>query len=339
MKTNWLTYVLVIPTLIAVVGCGGPPRIEEKLQWPPPPNDPKIEHVRTVYSSHDLRRSFWGSVKDFLFGRSTTHAIAKPYGLAYDGKSKLYIADTGKRGIVVYDFAAGKSEYFNSLGPHGKLISPVYVALDRNGNILVSDSELGRVVVFDSEHKFSHFLGSKDDFERPVGLAFNKDESRLYVVDSKEHKVKILDPDGSMIGEFGGRGDEKGQFYYPLTVLVTDGDTVYVVDSFHFAVQAFDLAGNYLFSFGPRARGVGPMARPRDIATDSDGNLYITDAVRDNVQMYSRQGQLLMVFGGGGTSNGRFRLPAGVFVDKDDNIYIADSLNRRVQMFQYLAAK
>jgi DNA-binding beta-propeller fold protein YncE len=147
--------------------------------------------------------------------------------------------------------------------------------------------------------------------------------------------VKIFTPEGKYLGEFGRRGDNEGEFHFPLTVKVSH-DTVFVVDSFHFAVQAFDLDGNYLYSFGPTPVGMGAMARPRDIAIDSYGHLYITDAVRNNVQIYSKTGQLLLRFGEVGIQPGQFQLPAGICIDKQNYIYIADSVNKRIQVFRYL---
>ena len=135
----------------------------------------------------------------------------------------------------------------------------------------------------------------------------------------------------------GRRGDEKGEFHFPLTVALSrSGDTLYIVDSFHFAVQAFDLDGNYLFSFGPTKVGIGTMARPRDIAVDSDGHVYVTDAVRNNVQIYDSLGNLLLRFGTAGTGAGQFRLPAGICIDSEDTIYISDSVNGRIQVFKYV---
>lgn len=333
------TCLLSVVTLAVVAGCSHNTQLDKELGWPPPPSEPRIVYRQSLYGSQNLSRSFFGRFKDFLFGRSPDMDIDKPYGIVYDGDSKLYIADTGKKGILALDFAAGKARFFNSLGAHGKLGEPVNVILDKSGNIYVADTKLGKVVVFSKDGKFSHFIGADGELESPVGMAILNERSRLYVVDSKRHQVKIFTLEGACIGTFGQRGDQQGEFYHPLGIAISEGDTIYIVDSFHFAVQAFDLNGEYLFSFGPRQDGIGSMARPRAIAIDSDNNLYVTDALNDNIQMYNSRGELLMTFGAVGLSPGKFRLPAGICITDDDRIYIADSINRRIQEFQYLAER
>jgi DNA-binding beta-propeller fold protein YncE len=321
-----------------LAGCGGPPRPSIELRWPPAPSEPKIAWVESIYSSHNLPRGVFGKIKDFLFGASQQRFVGKPYGVAFDGRSRLYIVDTANKGILVLDLRSGRAEFFNSMGSTGELVEPVYVVLDRARNVYVSDTELKRVVVFTPEHRFSHFIGSKDDFHGPVGMAFDQSGSSLYVVDTKLHKVKVFSPEGDFLREFGERGDERGEFHYPLTVAVY-GDTIYVVDAFHFAVQAFDSTGRYLFSFGPTSRGMGSLARPRDIAIGTDDNLYITDAMRNNVQIFNRQGELLFTFGGQGTAAGQFRLPAGICITDDNTIYLADSMNGRIEVYEVLAQR
>ncbi|RME26374.1 MAG: hypothetical protein D6800_06415, partial [Candidatus Zixiibacteriota bacterium] len=333
-RRAWTMPVLLVMAAL-LVSCGGSPRQTINLGWPPPPNQPRVKYVGTLYGSRDLKRSFFGKVRDFLFGGSPEEVIGKPYGVARGRDGKLYLADTSRKGVLVYDLRAGTADFFNDLGRFGTLQEPVYIALDRKGRVYVSDTKLARIAVFNPDHSFSHFIGEKGDFVAPVGMAFDNNEERLYVVDTRGHKVVVFDRDGHKLFSFGKRGDEKGEFYYPVTVRVSRGDTVYVVDSFHFAVQAFSPDGTFLFSFGPIKAGGSKMARPRDIAIDSEDHLYITDANRNHVQVWSSQGKLLMTFGQFGSAPGEFRLPAGICI-LNDTIYVADSINRRVQLFRYL---
>ena len=316
--------------------CGKPPGPAEEIYWPKAPLAPKIQYVRTIYGNESLKRSFWGSIRDFFFGKGDRHSMWKPYGVTYDGRSKLFIADTAKKGILVLDLDKGTSKFFNSLGSQGYLAEPVYIKLDRDGLIYVSDTKLKRVVVFTPVYEFSHYIGSDEDFEGPVGIAFSKNEDRIFIVDSQGHKVKIFTKDGGFMDEFGHRGDKLGEFHYPLTVATNNGDSVYIVDSFHSSVQVFDIDGTFLFSFGSSESHPGPMARPRDIAIDSDNNIYITDAIRNAVHIYDNTGRVLLRFGQGGVEAGEFRLPAGISIDRDDYIYIGDSINKRVQVLRYL---
>ena len=321
--------------LFGLSGCGSsrPDKIE--LGWPPAPRDPMIVFEQTIYGSNDLERGFFGKIGDFLFGKSTDMALGKPYGVLFDGKGRLYVADTSKKGIMILDFGSGKVEFIESLGAYGRLGEPVNMVLDDQGHLYVSDTYLRRVVVFDSEGKFSRFIG-ESELTSPVGLALGPDGKKLYVVDAARHEVKIFSTDGDLLGSFGGRGDMQGEFYHPLGIAIGGGDTLYVVDSFHFAVQAFDLEGKFLFSFGATAKGMGSLARPRSIAIDGDGHLYVTDALKNNVQIFDPSGQLMLQFGMKGLQPGQFRLPAGICITEDNRIFVVDSINQRIQEFRYL---
>lgn len=331
-----ITVITIVIIQLLLVSCGQPSKSGQQIGWPLPPSEPRIIYRDVITGTQDLTRSFWGKMKDFFLGKAENQGIGKPYGVCLaDGK--IYLADTSKKGITLIDLEAGVIKFFNSLGAHGTLQEPVYVALDHENNIYVSDTKLGKIAVFDSRHRFLYFIGDYGELTGPVGIVFDRSGERLFVVDTQEHMVKIFSRQGELLGQFGRRGDEQGEFYFPLTATISRGDTLYIVDSFHFAIQAFDLDGNYLFTFGPNPAGGSSLQRPRDIAMDSDNHLYITDAISNSVKIFDTQGRSLLVFGNEGAGAGQFRLPAGIAIDKNNMIYIADSMNGRIQKFEYIS--
>jgi sugar lactone lactonase YvrE len=327
MKTTH-SHSVILFLAVVLAGCASTPGPEVNLRWPTPPEQAIVAYSRSIYGTASLKRSFFGRLKDFLFGKSPDHYFMKPYGVSSDGRSLVYLADTGKKSVVVLDLEAGTGEVIRTAGPNENLLEPVNVIPDRSGNIYVADTKLGKIAVYNHEWVFSHFIGAGGEISSPVGMAIDEERRRIFVVDSQLHEVHIFTLDGEHLRQFGRRGDERGEFYHPLGIAINSGDTLYVTDTFHFAVQAFDLEGNYLFSFGPRRRGVGTMA--------SDGRVYVTDALKHEVQVYDPGGTYLFSFGGMGTETGQFRLPAGIFITKNGRIYVADSINRRIQEFVYL---
>jgi DNA-binding beta-propeller fold protein YncE len=323
---------LLVITIASCASTGGP---EMALRWPPPPANPRVEFKRNITGTASLKRSFFGQVKDFFFGKSKDQYLTKPYGISSDD-SKLYLADTGIKGVIILDLIAGTGKYIFSAGPNEKLQEPVNVVQDKNGNVYVADTKLGKIAVYSQDLNFSHFIGAMNELTCPVGMAIDEKRNRIYVVDSQQHQVHKFSLAGDHEGYFGRRGDERGEFYHPLGITLSPGDTLYVTDAFHFAVQAFDIEGNYLFSFGPRRHGVGTMARPRDIDLDPDGNIYVTDALKHEVQVYDRAGTYLFSIGNMGVGDGQFRLPAGIHITSSGQIFVVDSINRRIQEFLYL---
>ena len=76
-----------------------------------------------------------------------------PNGLAADGRGNLYMADTGRDRIVVFDAAGHMTGSFGDSGNDlGKFHQPMFVAFGPDGSMAVTDWENARVERFDAEH-------------------------------------------------------------------------------------------------------------------------------------------------------------------------------------------
>ena len=112
MKNSTLTFSIFIIAILILSSCKPPPPAEE-IYWPPAPQTPKIQFVKTIYGKENIKRSFWGKIRDFFVGKGDSYLIGKPYGTFYDGKSKLYVVDTSKKGVLVFDFSNGEVYRYN----------------------------------------------------------------------------------------------------------------------------------------------------------------------------------------------------------------------------------
>jgi DNA-binding beta-propeller fold protein YncE len=197
------------------------------------------------------------------------------------------------------------------------------------------------VFVFDRGGKLQRLIGSEKNgrglFARPTGIAVDSAANRLYVTDTARHQILLLDLQGKVLGTFGTRGTQPGQFNFPTELLLHGGELL-VVDAMNFRIQTFSRDGAFLRAFGTLGNRTGALLRPKGLALDSEGNIYVADALLETVQVFDREGNLLYFFGHSGGAEGEFQLPAGLFIDPRDRIYVADSLNRRVQVFQFRAA-
>jgi DNA-binding beta-propeller fold protein YncE len=269
-----------------------------------------------------------------VFGKEDAEEnMLRPYGVFAD-TGRVYVADSGAHLLHVFDMQ--EKNYFPLRAVKDEeLISPIGVAADKNGEIYLSDSMLGRVMVFDSRGTYRREIGSNTIFKRPAGLAI--DESRVYVVDTHGHKVLVFSKeDGKLLFAFGNNGDGKGDFNFPTNIFVSRDSLIYVMDSMNFRVQIFGKDGVFISAFGKLGDGSGDFSKAKGIAVDSEGHIYVADAHFDNVQIFDRQGQLLLSFGGSGRGAGEMLLPAGLYIDEKDRIYVADSYNARIQIFKYL---
>ena len=309
---------------------------EQPWVWPPAPEPPRVEHLKTFITPQDLdiKKGFFAKVWEFIAGKDTVDRIIAPHGVVSDGAGKVYVADWGGACIHYFDFEKKKYDKFSKT-KEGDLVSPIGVALDSDGRLYVSDSVKRRVFVFNGS-KNKLVIGGDDGFLRPTGLAVNKKDKILYVVDTLGSRVDIFDLSGKKLSSFGKQGGGDGEFNYPTDIALDGSGNVYMMDALNFRVQIFDKAGRFLAKFGGTGTSIHDLIKPKGIAVDSEGHIWVSDSLRNSIQIFDRQGRLLLIFGRMGIGRGEFNLPAGLYIDSKDRLYVADSYNYRVQMYQYL---
>lgn len=301
----------------------------ESYVWPKPPQQARIRLLAMFGEPEEIGvgRSFFSKFWDLVAGEGPRHMI-RPYAVAVNG-ARIAVADPGAGIVHLYDLS-GKSYKRLEWGNREWLASPVGVTFV-DDLLYVADSAHGEIFVFDSDGRQ---VRSINGVERPTGLAWDPQTRRLYVVDTLNHRIVVMDENGQRLFDFGHRGSADGEFNYPSHITLA-GDRVLVNDTMNFRLQIFDRDGNFLSSFGQHGDGTGDFAQPKGIALDSEGHVYVVDALFNRLQIFDQQGRLLLVFGGDGAGPGEFWLPAGIYI-ADDRIYVADSFNRRIQIFQFL---
>jgi DNA-binding beta-propeller fold protein YncE len=301
------------------------------------------EHSFNSESEVKPNRGFWNKLVDVVAGNPDFKFLVRPYSVITDSKGRIIVTDPGASGVHIFDFAQKKYKFIERREKaRDAMLAPQCVAVDAQDNIYVTDSESGKVFVFEPNGKYVRAIGSlkggEGYFKRPTGIAVDAATQRIYVTDTLRDEIFILDMQGTVLGKFGKTGQGEGEFNLP-TELRLNGPDLLVVDSMNFRVQAFDSEGRFQFAIGKIGDTTGAIFRPKAVSVDSEGDVYVVDAQWSEVQVFNRQGQLLYYFGAKGTHAGQFQLPSGLFIDHEDHVYVVDSFNRRVQVFQYAGVK
>ncbi len=134
----------------------------------------------------------------------------KPADVAIAG-DLLYVADLQSHRVSVWD--KRRREYLRAIPaegesarPEARLFSPANLALDREGNLYVSDLGAFRVQKYDPAGRYLRSFGTlglgPGQLVRPKGIDLDE-EGRLYVVDAATEVVQIFDPQGRLLLFFG----------------------------------------------------------------------------------------------------------------------------------------
>ena len=172
---------------------------------------------------------------------------------------------------------------FDDKGNFGRKIKscvefPQGLACNHNGDIIVTDSdENGRGLIHmfaraDIRKLHSIIGGNRAPiFTKPWYTAVNEDNNIL-VSDYHEHCVKILNPIGMLMREFGHKGHEPGCFFHPAGLCVDRYGHILVADCYNNRVQMFDKDGYFL---GIILNEENDISYPSDLSINSEGHLVL----------------------------------------------------------------
>lgn len=320
--------------LLLAGGCTVPQR--PIAVWPPPPDEPRLLWVNTVYSEDDFDKTGFQVFTEKLLGKPDLNFFKKPVSVASDGKGTMYVADLDLQNVRVYDFNKREQNILTK-SPFRVVIG---VAVDAAGRLYVVDAGMRTVNVFNPDRSpagsFTH-----PDFKKPGYVAVNDALGRIYVTDTLAHKVFAFDRSGNLLFTFGRGGDREGALHGPQGIAVAPSGEVAVADTLNARVQIFDADGNFVRAFGERGDQPGQFEFPSGVAFDSEGHLYVADARKAALLVYSLDGTLLMLVGGERSAETSVALshPAGIAIDAQDRLFITDRLNLCVVIWQYLSER
>ena len=332
---RWNVAAVLAAAMLA--GCAGapsqapPPQAQGTAFYPPLPNPPRIQHLKTITGERDLGVPVSGFIQFVAGNDSKAQQLKQPYGVGiFEGK--LYVVDSRAPGLAVFDMARQKFSLVTG-APNGRMKRPINVTIDGDGTKYVTDTGRDQILVFDREDRFVSAYGVEGQL-KPVDTAISGE--RLYVVDIQHHQVQVLEKrTGKFLFKFGSAGSKEGELFHPTNIAIgTDGD-VYVVETSNYRVQRFTAEGKPVRMYGEIGNELGNFSRPKGIALDRNGRLYVGDAAFQNVQIFNNGGRLLLTFGQPGDEVEGLNLPAGVAIDYDNVQYFRAYANPRFDI-EYL---
>ena len=160
---------------------------------------------------------------------------------------------------------------------------------------------------------------SRAGLAEPNGLAFDPDETHLYIADVADHRVRVVDLASGVIDTFAGTGmaehggdggpAREARIFGARAVKVAPDGTVYILERQGSSLRAVDPAtGLSTRSPAPTGRGYsgdgGPAASavfdaPKEMALDRDGSLLIVDTENHAIRRIDRASGIVTTVVGG----------------------------------------
>ena len=236
------------------------------------------------------------SRKVYRFGIREPGNLKEPAGLAMDEKMNIYVADSVRRTVFVYD---GFGLFLRMIGGPEDLERPTGVAVTRDGERIYvidrsyNDSENHHVLVYDKDGNKIQVIGSRGNgdgqFNIPIQGAVAPDGT-LYILDSGNFRVQAFDKDGKFLRSFGNPGKEFGNFGRPRGIAVDDDGLIYVTDASFNNFQIFNPEAQLLLAIGQSSleSHPGEYGMLNGIAVDETGRVYVADQLYNKVEVIRR---------------------------------------------------
>ena len=200
--------------------------------------DVKLHRVDVFNAKRQLEATFGAEV------------LASPASIAIDTENRFaYVVDTQNDVVDVFD--ADNFKLLRKLGTPGKkhtltapgtFALPIGVAVDKDGNVYVTDTFNNRVEIFDADGGFISTFGKNgdgpQDFERPKGIAVDCD-GHIWVADAAQDMVKVFNQEGRLLIYFGQHGEYPGRFMGVYGITIDKNNRVITSEGFPGRVQVF----------------------------------------------------------------------------------------------------
>ncbi|MFN0110394.1 MAG: Ig-like domain-containing protein, partial [Blastocatellia bacterium] len=246
---------------------------------------------------------------------------------------------------------------------------------DANGNTYVSDTTFHRVRRVATDGKIFHFAGatngtsgsggdngsaSTSRLNRPTALAVDPAGTKLYIADSGNNRIRVVDLTTNIITSYAGTGGAgfngdgviatDSSLNYPSGLAVDANGNLFIADRNNHRVRKViassrlisTVAGDGNQGFGGDNGGAtsAQLNTPVDVAVDPAGNVYIADQVNHRIRRVKTNAIIDTIAGngtsgfsgdGGAGTTAQLSSPASIEVETDCSIYVGDSNNLRVR--------
>src|SRR5438477_6515355 len=245
-----------------------------------------FQSLRDLGTEDSISFSFGGRVRSFYVLNIPNKNVGQ-----FQDRVRAFPATpqlTSLPGDVTNMFQGGKG------AGKGQFDSPIGIAVDGDGNILVVDTGNRRIEKFAATGAFlgtmENKIGSQEQLSVPNRIAIDRG-GNIYVADAGNHRTLKLAIDGTFVAEW--KGPDPG-FYGPRGIAIGPDDSIYVVDQGRTRIVKFNPDGTVLATWGTKGNGDGQFDDHTSVAVDPKTNkVYVADPRNKRIQVFDSNGNFL----------------------------------------------
>jgi len=261
-----------------------------------------------------------------------SEGLIQPRDIAVDSQGRVYVADTGVKGVVVFSDSQRMNTWTKNF--NGPLEEPLALVVDNDDFVWVLDSARQWVYRFDPEGNPVDKLGGPEAMlYHPRGLTFLDQpgaNDALAIANTGAGRLDLYALDGASLGAVGTFGDAPGQLNEPVDALQDEFGAYFITEGANIKRwQRLDPFGKSL--------AIWPLDSPASfdgshLAWGPDGSIFMTNSGAGELRRYSPNGDLLDEWRSIGPVV--FNRPVGVFVDAERNqLFVSDVGTGEVYIF------
>ena len=264
--------------------------------------------------------------------------FVRPRAVAIDAKDRIYIVDFTAR-IQVFD-GDGKYLGLSWTTPDYRNGRPSGLSIDRDGNLLVSDSHYHCLRIYSPDgvelKKIGGEAGTGPGQLGYVSDAIQDADGFYYIAEFGENsRITKLDPEGKFVKFWCSPGDQPGELSRARALVLGPDGNLYVADACNHRIQVFTRDGELVRCWGTEGRQPGELSYPYDLAFNAAGELYVMEFGNHRVQKFTPDGKSLGCWGGPGRESGQLYSPWALAIDSKGRVHVIDTENHRVQRIKF----